>query len=175
MTAAGGVHLAACILLAAAGVAKARRPAGTRAALAALLGPRLRVQRRAVQLMGAAEAVLGVTAVVTGSAASALAVAGCYLAFAGFVVASLARGTEAGCGCFGHAEGVVPLSRFHVAANAVMAATAVSVASAGGVASGTGTAERIVVSVAAAALAWVAYLALVPLAKLRAAVGEPAR
>jgi hypothetical protein len=174
VTAAGGPFLAACILLVAAGVAKARQPAGTLAALA-LLGPRLHVPRWAVQLIGASEAVLGTTAVVTGSAASAVAVAACYLAFAGFVAASLARGTHAGCGCFGQAEGVVPLGRLHLVADVVMAVAAVWVAAAGGVAAGAGVAERIVVSAAAAALAWVVYLALVPLARLGAAVREPAR
>ena len=103
MTAAGGVYLAACVLLAAAGVAKLRRPAGTQAAVAALLGPRPAVPRRAVQAGGAVEIALGAAAVATASAPWAAAVAACYLAFALFVAASLARGATAGCGCFGQA------------------------------------------------------------------------
>lgn len=173
MTAAGGVYLAACALLVAAGMAKVRRPGGAQAAMAALFGPRLSVPRTAVRLGGTLEVALGTAALITTSAGPAAAVGACYAAFALFVAASLARGATAGCGCFGQAMGQVPPGRLHLVANVVLAAAALVVTSAGGV-DGPAT-ERAVVAVAAAGLAWVIYLVLVPLPLLAAAVREPGR
>jgi len=173
VTGAAGIYLAACVLLAAAGAAKLRRPAGAQAALAALLGPRVTVPRGVVQAGGAVEVALGTAAVTTASAASAAAVGACYAIFAVFVAASLARGATAGCGCFGQTAGQVPLGRLHLVANVALAAAGVVVASAGGL--GGEVAERAALSVAAAGLAWVVYLTLVPLPLLLAAVREPAR
>ncbi len=173
MTAGAGVYLAACVLLVAAGTAKMRRPAGAQAAIAALLGPRLSVPGTAVRAGGALELLLGTAALTTTSAGPAAAVAACYAVFALFVASSLARGATAGCGCFGQAAGLVPVGRLHLLVNVVLAAAALVVASAGGL-DGPAT-ERAAVAMAAAGLAWVIYLVLVPLHLLTAAVREPGR
>lgn len=173
MTAAGGVYAAACLLLAAAGVAKVRQPGATQRALTGVLGP-LAVPRRAVRVGGAAEVALAALALATGAPGPAVAVALCYLGFAAFVVVSIARGDEAdGCGCFGDAAADVALGPLHAVVNVAMAGAAVAVAASGGLgAAGPG---RAAVSVAAAGLAWATYLVLVPLPRLLAVVAEPGR
>lgn len=173
MTAAGGVYAAACLLLAAAGVAKVRQPAATVRALAGVLGWPA-VPRRGVQAGGGAEVALAAVALLTGRPGPAVAVGLCYLGFAAFVVVSVARGGEgAGCGCFGDAAADVALGPLHAAVNLAMAGAAGAVAVAGGL--GATGPERAALSVAAASLAWATYLVLVPLPRLLAVVREPLR
>lgn len=174
MTAAAGPFLAGCILLMVAGLAKVREPAATQRAMAALGGRRLAVPAPMVRAGGVAELVLGAVAFSTGSPTPAAAVAVCYLAFLVFVMASVAGGGGVGgCGCFGEAAGAVPVGALHGAVNGALAAAAFAVAAGGGLHPSSG--EKLVVSVLAAALAWVGYLVLVPLPALMAGVREVRR
>ena len=169
MTAAAGPYLAGCVLLMVAGAAKLREPAATQRALAGVGRRGLAVRGTTVRAGGAAELVLGATAFSTTAAGPAAAVAVCYLAFVGFVIASLAHGGNAGgCGCFGAASAAVPLGGLHAALNAAVAVAALAVTAGGGLQAP--AVERAVVSVLAAGLAWVGYLVLVPLPRLMVAV-----
>lgn len=171
MTPLAGLHVAGCLLLVAAGAAKFHRPAPARAALAAVTGVRLPAV--AVRAGGAAEIALGAVAVVSPEPAAAWAVATCYGAFAAYVVLALRRsgGRAASCGCFGDSGG--PLHAVQAVVDASMAAAAVAVAAGGGLAAG--PVERAVVVALGAAVAGVAYLALVPFPRLLIAVREATR
>lgn len=170
MTPLAGLHAAGCLLLAVAGAAKLHRPAPARAALAAT---GVRIPAGALRAAGAAEMALGAVAVVSPEPAAAWAVAACYAAFAAYVVVALRRsgGRAASCGCFGGSGG--PLHPFQAVVDASMAVAAVAVAAGGGLVAG--PAERAWLVALGAAVAWVAYLALVPFPRLRAAVREAAR
>ena len=165
-----GAYAGACLLLVAAGGAKIRRPDATVRALAAAGRA---VPRWGVRAGGAAEVAVGVAALATGAAAAAWVVAACYAAFAAFVVAALRRPgpVPAGCGCFGDTG--APLHGVQAAVDVAMAATAVAVAAGGG--TGGGAPARAGLVVLGAAVAWMAYLALVPLPRLLGAVREAAR
>lgn len=168
MTGAAGPYLAGCVLLAVAGVAKVREPQATRRALAGFPGRGASIPSWAVRAGGVAEVALGVTALATGAPGPALVVTLCYLAFAGFVTASLARGRGARCGCFGEAAGDIAVGPLHAAVDVVLAAAALAVASTGGLHAP--PLERAAMYPLAAGLAWVIYLVLVPLPRLMAAV-----
>jgi len=119
-----GPYLVACGLLAVAGAAKALRPDATARALRAA---GLRVPTTAVRAGGGVEAVLGAAAAGTGAPLLAALVAASYVAFAGFIVLALWRGTPiSSCGCFGKAD--TPPSPLHVALDVAAAATAAIVA-----------------------------------------------
>ena len=174
MTAAAGPYLAACVLLAVAGVAKARDQGPTQRALAGVLPGRWTVPAWAVRAGGVAELAVAAMALATAAPEAAVAVGLCYLAFAAFVAGSLVRtGGEAGCGCFGQPTSAVPLGPLHVAVNVALAAAAFVVAGAGGLHGA--TVERAVVTVAAGGLAWTTYLVLVPLPQLLAAARRDSR
>jgi hypothetical protein len=123
-----GVYWAGCLLLVAAGAAKARRPADTARAVATVV-PRLgpAAARRGVRALAGAEAVLGVVAIVYAGLGPAVLVAASYFGFALFVV--LARrhgGPLATCGCFGTPD-TAP-TRLHVVLDVGFAAAASLVA-----------------------------------------------
>ncbi len=162
---AAGPYVAGCLLLLAAGVMKLRRPGSTRRTLAAA---GLQVPQWAVALLGLSEVILGLVAVANGGSMAALAVAACYLAFAGFAAMALRRSPGVDCGCFG--DTAAPLGPLHLALNAAMALAALVVAGDGGLPAGLGA--RVAVAVPGAALAWVAYLAMVPLPRLTQVVRQ---
>src|SRR3546814_12878959 len=104
-------------LLALAGAQKVLDPTMTVGALRAM---RLPSSPLLVRVGSAAELVLGVAAIVVGGAVLWWLVAASYLAFAGFVLAALRKGTMIGtCGCFGREE--TPPHWSHVALNVVLA------------------------------------------------------
>jgi len=119
-----GPFLIAALLLAAAGVAKAVDPTNTVGALRAL---GVRVRPVAVRSLGVAEAVLAVTAAVSGAPVPALLVGLSYLLFTLFVLVALARHAPIGsCGCFGRVD--TPPSALHVAVNLGAVVASVGVA-----------------------------------------------
>src|SRR3546814_13382738 len=111
-------------LLALAGAQKVLDPTMTVGALRAM---RLPSSPLLVRVGSAAELVLGVAAIVVGGAVLWWLVAVSYLAFAGFVLAALRKGTMIGtCGCVGREE--TPPHRDHVALNRVPAVGGAAVA-----------------------------------------------
>ena len=144
-----GPYLVACGLLVIAGVAKALRPDDTARALLQLTTPkappvggpggrgpggahrwtalRLPGMRSAVRVGAAAEALLGVVALVVPRSGTAAAVAASYLAFAVVVGLTMARGGPlATCGCFGRPD--TPPTFVHLAVDLVLAVAATAVA-----------------------------------------------
>ena len=115
-------YLAAGLLIAS-GVGKLARPAPAVDALAAAGFPGGAVAARA---LGVVEVLAGAAALWRPSTASALVVAGLYLAFALFLVRLIRRGGATTCGCVGSGE--APPSRLHVALDLTAAAVAVAVA-----------------------------------------------
>ena len=114
-----GPYLAAALLLAAAGLAKVRRPAGTAVALRQVGLP---VPEWAVRAGAGAEVAAGCWAF-TSARLAAGAVALSYLGFAGFVALALRRGSPvSSCGCFGKADSPPTVS--HALLNLAAAATA---------------------------------------------------
>jgi hypothetical protein len=119
----GLVYLAGA-LLALGGVAKVARPAPTAGALRALHLPGPLV---GVRVLGAAEIILGVAAIVTGARPLLGLVALAYLAFAAFVAAAMRAGTDIqSCGCFGTVD--TPPSLVHLVLNLFLAAVTLAAA-----------------------------------------------
>ena len=111
-------------LLVVAGRAKLVRPGPTAQALCAAGPTRCRGVARAIGLV---EIAIGLWAIVLPSRASGAALAGAYLAFAGFVAFLLVRRPEASsCGCAGARE--IPPSGIHLVANLVAAGVGVAAA-----------------------------------------------
>jgi hypothetical protein len=112
--------LVTALLLALAGAQKLLDPTMTVGALRAL---RLPSSPWLVRIGSAAELALGVAAIALGGAALWWAVAASYVAFGGFVLAALRKGTMIGsCGCFGREE--TPPHWSHVVLNAGLAGLA---------------------------------------------------
>jgi hypothetical protein len=131
MEAATAPLLVASALLVAAGLPKLRTPAPTSGALRSV---GVRVPDSVVRVGGAAEALLGAVAAVTGHAAAAALVAASYVGFSLFLVVALSRGgMVASCGCLGRPD--TPPTRSHVLVTLALAggATAAAVAGATGV------------------------------------------
>jgi hypothetical protein len=113
--------LAATVVLAAAGVAKLRRPDDTARALHTASIP---LGRMAVRAGAVAEIVVAVAALVVPSPITGALVAASYAAFAVFVLVALRRGWPlASCGCFGRPD-TAP-HRSHAVLNVGAAAAAV--------------------------------------------------
>jgi hypothetical protein len=128
MSAWSGPFLIACVLLAAAGMAKALDPITT---VGALRGVGLRVPGTAVRIGGGIEAVVAVAAALTGAPLLAALVGLSYLAFTGFVVVALTRRVPIGsCGCFGKVD--TPPSALHVVLDLGAVVAAVGAMTAGG-------------------------------------------
>jgi hypothetical protein len=122
-----GPYLAACLLLAVAGVAKAARPTDTARAVAAVVPMPLAATRALVRAGALAEAVVGTVGLAHLSPVSAGLVALSYLGLAAFVTVVLARGGPlASCGCFGKPD--TPATRIHVVVNMGLAVSAAVVA-----------------------------------------------
>ena len=169
MDALAGPYLASAALLVAAGVGKLVDPLPL---VRALRSAHLPGSAALVRVLAAAEALLGLAAVVTGSRATAVLVAGSYAAFTAFVLLARRRGgVLASCGCFGKAD--TPPTTTHVAVTAALAAVAAAVAvrPLGGLTAllpqqpGSG----VPLLVATGAVAATAYLVLAVLPLLRAA------
>lgn len=119
-----GPFFAAAGLLLVAGAAKLRRPDHTSSALAAAALPSRLIFVRG---LGAAEVVIGGACLVAPGMASALALFGMYLIFAGFLTHLIAKKVAAAsCGCLGRRE--TPPSRLHIALNLVGCAVGLVVA-----------------------------------------------
>jgi hypothetical protein len=133
MEAIAGPFAVAASLLALGGVSKLLKPLPTAGAVRAVDLPGTAILRRpvAVRWFGAAEVVLGVAALVTGSSALAALLAAAYLGFTAFVVAALRSGHHVqSCGCLGETD--VPPHWGHVVLNLFLATSALA-AAAGGV------------------------------------------
>lgn len=103
-----------------AGLAKVQRPSATAGALVQLSIP---APLLAARLLGVAEVLLGVFAIVTGSAILWAGVALSYAAFTGFVLWALGDSSRVGtCGCFGRED--TPVTPGHAAFNAAATALA---------------------------------------------------
>ncbi|MGB8651843.1 MAG: MauE/DoxX family redox-associated membrane protein [Mycobacteriales bacterium] len=112
-----GVFYAAAALLVLAGAQKAADPQPLVRALRSVAVP---VPRLVVRLLAAAEAALGLAALLTGSRWSSAALATSYAVFTGFVLLARAKGgVLASCGCFGKRD--LPPTRTHAAVTAVLA------------------------------------------------------
>jgi hypothetical protein len=128
MDALAGPYLASAALLVVAGAAKLLDPLPlVRALRSAGLPLRVVPAGVLVRVFAAAEVVLGLLAVLTGTALAAVGVAVSYAAFTAFVLVALRRGgVLASCGCFGKAD--VPPTAGHVVVTAALAAVAAAVA-----------------------------------------------
>jgi hypothetical protein len=166
-TIAAGPFAAACLLLAFAGVAKLRRPAGTRAAAAAAGLPSAPL---AVRALGAIEVTVAAAGIATGRAA-ALGVAVVYSGLALVAIRLLVRSPGANCGCLGASD--APVSMGHVIVDSAAALAAVLAAFGGSplAAAGRSLAVRIAFLAAIACCAWLAAQVLDALPALSRAVG----
>ncbi len=124
MNGALGPYAIAAGLLALAGASKALRPSDT---ATAVRGVGIRVPTWLIRIGGLVELVIGVLALVTGSAVVAVLVAASYAVFAVFVTVALVRHLPiATCGCFGKADS--PPSLVHVGVDVAAALAAVTIA-----------------------------------------------
>ena len=125
-----GIYLAACLLLVAAGAAKAVRPGDTARGLAATVPLPVAVLGPLVRVGSVVEAVIGVAGLLRPGPVTAGLVACSYAAFAAFVAVVLMRGGPlASCGCFSRPD--TPATRLHVVVDLVLAAAAATVAATG--------------------------------------------
>jgi hypothetical protein len=162
--------LAAAALLVAAGGPKVLRPLDTWRALRSVGLP---VPPLAVRIGGALEVVVGALAIVQGGRIADALVAASYLGFTGFVIVALRKGgVVASCGCVGRPD--TPPTVAHVVVTALFAAAA-GIAAGGGPSGmlswhSTSTATAVSVVGFAVLIAWLAWLALAELPRLRAIV-----
>jgi hypothetical protein len=125
-----GLYLVAAGLLVAAGVAKAIRPDDLARAFASTFHLAPERLRLGVRVLAAAEAVLGVVALIWPEPVPAALVAASYLGFAAVLtVVRTTGGALASCGCFGRPD--TPVTLVHVIADLCLAGAAVAVAAAG--------------------------------------------
>ncbi len=169
-----GPYLAAATLLVLAGAGKVRDPMSLVRALRPL---GLRPPAVGVRVLAAAEAALGVAALLTSARPVAAAVAASYAVFSGVVVVARARGgVLASCGCFGRLD--TPATRLHAVLTAALAGVgaAMAVRPWGGLRALLADApgHGVPLLLTAAALAAVGYLLLALLPLLTAAARRPA-
>lgn len=168
-----GLYFVACILLVAAGAAKAARPDDTARAVSVLVPRHPRGLREVVRAGSLAEAALGAVALSFPRTGLAAAVAASYLLFAVFVaIARHKGGPIASCGCFGTPD--TPATGLHVVVDLVLAVSAAGVAAAGirgSIASilAAQPLHGVALLMASALGAWLTYLTVSVLASLRAA------
>jgi hypothetical protein len=164
MEAATAPYLAAALLLAAAGIAKTVEPLSlVRALRAAGLRVRAPLLARWVRALAAAEAALGIAAVLRPGTLVAGAVALSYAGFTAFVLRALRSGSPlASCGCFGKTD--TPPTPGHAAVTALLAVAALLVAV------GPAAALDPQLAVVSATLAYLTYvmLGVLPLVSRRA-------
>lgn len=161
----GPFYVVAALLLVS-GVAKMADPSSTEGALRSVGLP---APRSTGRVIGVAEIVIGILAVVVGGSAMALLVAAAYLSFAGFIVLALSRkGAVSSCGCLGSAD--TPPTWAHLVLN--VAATAIAAIAA--ISAPPGMATAIAEQPAAGTIfiafvvlgAWFGYLVLAALPRL---------
>jgi hypothetical protein len=168
-----GLYLVACLLLVAAGAAKAVRPDDTARALSAVVPLGEGRLRPVVRTGSVLEAGLGAAALAFPRTGLAAAVAASYLLFAVFVAVARRRGGAiASCGCFGTPD--TPATGLHVVVDLVLAASAswVAAAALGGSLASVLAAQPLhgAPLLAVSALgAWLTYLTVSVLASLQAA------
>ena len=174
MTAFLGVYLVACGLLVVAGALKVARPSDTALALTRWWPSfPARRARHTVRLLAGLEAVLGLVGLAYPDAVAGALVATSYVGFVGVVGYARARGGPlATCGCFGTPD--TPPTLTHALIDAVLAFAAAAYAAAGGRAWLPSVLRHqyfrgIPLLVAAALCGWLAFLAMVRLARLQAA------
>jgi hypothetical protein len=169
---AAGPFAAACLVLAFAGVAKLRRPAGTGSAAAAIGLP---ASPGAVRGLGAVEIVVAAGGLALGGPA-ALAVAAIYLALAIVATRLLVRSPGTNCGCLGASDSPVSIGHVIVDGAAVVAALLATFGGSPLLAAGTSVPVRLAFLAATACCAWLAAQVLDALPALnRAARREGAR
>lgn len=153
-----GPFYAAAALLLVAGVQKVADP---RPLVRAFRSVRLTVPTTVVRVLALAEALLGLVALITGSAATALGVAVSYAAFTAFVLVARARGgVLASCGCFGKRD--VPATRTHAGVTAAFAGAALT-----GAPGALPLDVPLIVTTAAVAVTAYLVLAVLPLLQVR--------
>jgi hypothetical protein len=168
-----GLYLVACVLLVAAGTAKAVRPTDTARSLAAVVHLPEGTVRTAVVVGSMAEAALGTIALLYPRTASACLVAASYAVFAVVVASIRSRGGAiASCGCFGTPD--TPATIPHVVVNACLSLSAVAVAVAGPSGSilsvlSSQPLDGVPLVMGSALGAWLAYLVISALSRLQAA------
>jgi Methylamine utilisation protein MauE len=168
-----GLYLVACLLLAAAGVAKAIRPTDTARALTTVVAMPLARMRLVVRSGAVAEAALGVVALLLPRTVTAALVGVSYLAFAAFVAyARSTGGAMASCGCFGKPD--TPPTVVHLVVDLGLAAAAFAIAAAapGGSLASMLTSQPdngIPLIMASGLCAWLVYLSISVLAEVQGA------
>jgi len=166
-------YAAAALLLLVAGVPKLvdPEPTGRAAAQAGLPS-----SAAAVRLLGLAETLVGVAALLLGGPVPAVAVAVAYLGFAAVVARGLVRGDMESCGCFNGED--APPSPLHVLLDLGLAGSAVAVALGPAVAWPTlvvdDPAVAVVAAVLALAVAGLTYLVMARLPRVSAPVAREA-
>jgi hypothetical protein len=165
--AAAGPFAAACVVLAIAGVAKLRRPVGTRPAAAALGLP---ATPGAVRALGTVELLVAFAGLAVGGAA-AVVVAIVYGALAVAAWRLYVRAPGTACGCLGVSD--APVSPAHIVVN-VAAALAALAAVAGGspIASVSGFGNRVAFVLLVGCCAALVTVVLDALPALRASLTE---
>jgi hypothetical protein len=169
---AAGPFAAACLVLAFAGIAKVRRPAGTGSAAAAIGLPASPV---AVRGLGAVELVAAGTGLTIGGPA-AVAVAAIYLGLAIVATRLLVRSPGTNCGCLGVSDSPVSIGHVIVDGAAVVAALLAAFGGSPLSAAGTSVPVRLAFLASIACCAWLAAQVLDALPALnRATRREAAR
>jgi Methylamine utilisation protein MauE len=169
---AAGPFAAACLLLAFAGAAKLRRPAGTGSAAAAIGLP---AAAAAVRALGAAEVIAAGAGLAVGGAAG-LFVAAIYLGLAVAATRLLVHAPGTNCGCLGASDAPVSIGHVIVDGVAVVAALLASFGDSPLAAAGTSVPVRLAFLAATACCAWLAAQVLDALPALnRATRTEGAR
>jgi hypothetical protein len=164
----GSLELAAALLLGGAGTAKLVAPGPAAAMLRRAWRP---VPHAVVRVGAVPELAVTLAVVARGDRASALALGGCYLAFAAVTVRLMRRRERASCGCFGRADG--PVGGIHLAVNAaaigIAAAAAIRPPGRLGGLFDEGALRGVVGAGQSALLAYLAFLALTALPSMTAA------
>lgn len=173
-----GVYLAGCLLLVAAGVGKVASPNDTALALSRSLNRAGWINTRTVRAAAALEGLIGLAALLWPVRPLAATVAASYVGFGAFLLyARSTGGSLSTCGCFGQPD--TPATRLHVGLDALFLTAAVWVAVSGpdrpmpeALSHQYGAGVPLVAATILAA--WIAYLGMVPLARLQALRAMPA-
>jgi hypothetical protein len=163
---AAGPFAAACLVLAFAGLAKIRRPAGTRSAAAASGLPASNVAVRALGVIELGAALAGIAF----GRGAAIAVAALYLGLTVVAARLLARAPDTNCGCLGASDAPVSVAHVIVDGAAVVAAVLASFGDSPLAAAGTSVAVRLAFLAAIGCCAWLAGQLLDALPTLNRAV-----
>ena len=163
---AAGPFAAACLVLAFAGVAKVRRPAGTTAAASAIGLPS---SPAAVRGLGVVEIGAAIAGIAVGAWA-ALVVAALYLGLAVVAARLVRRAPGTNCGCLGPSDSPVSVAHVVVDGGAVAAAAFAAFGGSPLTAAGNNVWVRIAFIAATACCAWLAAQMLDALPALNRAV-----